>query len=61
LWDTGAGTAISLEAGCTVVDLEGKELSYNPSEGLKQYGFIVYPNKLQPIVNKHIISGEKSS
>jgi 3'(2'), 5'-bisphosphate nucleotidase len=61
LWDTGAGTAISLEAGCTVVDLEGKELSYNPVEGLKQYGFIVYPNKLQPIINKHIITGEKSS
>jgi len=45
LWDTGAGTAIATEAGCRVVDLKGKPLSYNPVDGLKQYGFIVYPKK----------------
>ncbi|MHC4759641.1 MAG: 3'(2'),5'-bisphosphate nucleotidase CysQ [Planctomycetota bacterium] len=45
LWDTGAGTAIATEAGCDVVDLEGNKLSYNLADGLKQYGFMVYPKK----------------
>ncbi len=43
LWDTAAGAAIAVEAGCKVVGLDGKPLSYNPADGLKREGFIVYP------------------
>ncbi len=43
LWDTAAGAAIALEAGCKVVDLLGKDLRYDPSSGLKHAGFIVHP------------------
>jgi 3'(2'), 5'-bisphosphate nucleotidase len=43
LWDSAAGAAIALEAGCRIVDLEGAPLSYDPAEGLKRPGFIVYP------------------
>jgi len=46
LWDTAAGTAIAVEAGCHVIDLEGKPLSYDPTEGLKRPGFIVYPRSV---------------
>lgn len=46
LWDTAAGVAIAIEAGCAVVDLAGKPLSFNPSAGLKHAGFIVYPKSL---------------
>jgi 3'(2'), 5'-bisphosphate nucleotidase len=52
LWDTGAGTAIAREAGCAVVDLEGNKLSYNPVEGLKRNGFMVYPSKLDSIIKE---------
>jgi len=52
LWDTGAGTAIAKEAGCTVVDLKGKTLSYDPSAGLKQHGFMVYGESLDEFVKQ---------
>ena len=43
LWDTAAGAAIARQAGCRVVDLGGKDLSYDLAEGLKRPGFIVCP------------------
>ncbi len=43
LWDTAAGAAIAIEAGCNVVDLAGAPLSYDPSVGIKRAGFIVLP------------------
>ena len=46
LWDTAAGTAIALEAGCRVVDLQNSDLSYDPKVGIKRPGFIVYPRQL---------------
>jgi 3'(2'), 5'-bisphosphate nucleotidase len=55
LWDTGAGTAIAKEAGCVVVDLQGKELRYNPKMDLKQYGFIVYPQQLRILLDQFIM------
>jgi len=47
LWDTAAGSAIAIEAGCRVIDLEGEPLSYNPADGLKRPGFIVYPRTVK--------------
>lgn len=46
LWDTAAGTAIALQAGCRVVDLNGNELTYRPEEGIKKAGFIVLPESM---------------
>ena len=43
LWDTAAGAAIALEAGCRVMDLRGRDLSYDPLAGLTRPGFIVCP------------------
>ncbi len=43
LWDTAAGPAIAIAAGFEVVDLDGRELSYDPAGGIKRAGFIVYP------------------
>ena len=47
LWDTAAGTAIAVEAGCEVVDLTGKPLSYDPKGGIKHAGFVVKPAGLE--------------
>jgi 3'(2'), 5'-bisphosphate nucleotidase len=47
LWDTAAGTAIALEAGCAVVDLSGQPLTYRPADGIKKPGFIVHPKSLE--------------
>ena len=52
LWDTAAGAAVAREAGCVVVDLKGTPLSYNPAEGIKRPGFLVYPRKLAPLIEK---------
>ncbi len=46
LWDTAAGAAIAVEAGCRVIDLNGEDLSYSPKTGIKRPGFIVYPSQL---------------
>jgi len=43
LWDTAAGAAIAIEAGCNVVDLAGKDLVYDPGRNIKHAGFIVSP------------------
>jgi len=43
LWDTAAGAAVAIAAGCEVVDLAGEPLSYDVADGLKREGFIVYP------------------
>jgi len=43
LWDTAAGAAIAIEAGCTVVDLSARDLQYDPRQSIKHYGFIVSP------------------
>ena len=51
LWDTAAGMAVAVEAGCCVVDLEGKDLSYNPADGIKHAGFLVYPSKLRDVID----------
>jgi 3'(2'), 5'-bisphosphate nucleotidase len=41
LWDTAAGTAIATAAGCSVVDLEGRPLRYDPAHGIKHPGFLI--------------------
>jgi 3'(2'), 5'-bisphosphate nucleotidase len=41
LWDTAAGSAIALGAGCFVVGLDGGPLRYEPAAGLKHRGFLV--------------------
>jgi 3'(2'), 5'-bisphosphate nucleotidase len=41
LWDTAAGTAIATIAGCSVVDLSGRPLRYDPAYGLTHPGFVV--------------------
>ncbi len=41
LWDTAAGAAIAREAGCAVVDLEGRPLAYDLAVGLTHAGFLV--------------------
>ena len=46
LWDTAAGGAVAIEAGCRVVDLQDNDLSYDPKAGIKRPGFIVYPSQL---------------
>ena len=43
LWDTAAGAAIAVEAGCRVLALDGEPLSYDPAKGLKREGFLVVP------------------
>ena len=43
LWDTAAGAAVALAAGCEVIDLVGAPLSYKVADGLKHEGFVVYP------------------
>jgi len=43
LWDTAAGAAVALAAGCDVIDLAGAPLSYDVANGLKREGFIVCP------------------
>jgi len=43
LWDTAAGAAIALEAGCRVLDLRGRDLTYDPLAGLTRPGFVVCP------------------
>jgi len=47
LWDTAAGAAIAIEAGCDVIDLTGKPLSYDPGGGIKHAGFVVKPAGLE--------------
>jgi 3'(2'), 5'-bisphosphate nucleotidase len=47
LWDTAAGAAIAIEAGCTVVDLAGNDLIYDPRQNIKHAGFIVSPAGLE--------------
>jgi 3'(2'), 5'-bisphosphate nucleotidase len=41
LWDTAAGAAIAAEAGCAVVDLDGRPLRYGLAEGLVRPAFLV--------------------
>lgn len=41
LWDTAAGTAIATIAGCSVIDLSGRPLRYDPAKGLTHPGFVV--------------------
>jgi len=43
LWDTAAGAAIAIESGCTIVDLNGDNLAYDPGRNIKHAGFIVAP------------------
>jgi 3'(2'), 5'-bisphosphate nucleotidase len=52
LWDTAAGSAIALAAGCKVIDLQGTALSYDPGQGIKRPGFIVYPKGLETLVQE---------
>ncbi len=52
LWDTAAGAAIAIEAGCSIVDLAGEDLTYDPSENLKHAGFIVAPAGLNPPITE---------
>ena len=46
LWDTAAGAAVAVEAGCAVMNLAGEPLSYDAGGGIKHSGFLVYPSGL---------------
>ena len=52
LWDTAAGAAIAIQAGCSVVDLSGDNLIYDPSRNIKHAGFIVSPVGLELPLDK---------
>ena len=54
LWDTAAGAAVAIEAGCEVTDLDGAALSYDPVDGLKRPGFLVFPSGLRPVIEKYL-------
>ncbi|MBS3735447.1 MAG: 3'(2'),5'-bisphosphate nucleotidase CysQ [Phycisphaerae bacterium] len=54
LWDTAAGAAVARAAGARVVDLAGQPLSYNPDDGIKRPGFIVYPEAMDEAVQAAI-------
>ncbi len=41
LWDTAAGAAVALSAGCAVVGLDGQPLRYDLARGLSHPGFLV--------------------
>jgi 3'(2'), 5'-bisphosphate nucleotidase len=41
LWDTAAGTAIAIEAGCDVLALDGRPLRYDLASGLVRPAFLV--------------------
>jgi 3'(2'), 5'-bisphosphate nucleotidase len=41
LWDTAAGAAVAMEAGCEVVALDGRPLRYLLADGLRHPGFFV--------------------
>lgn len=43
-WDTAAGAAIAIEAGCDAIDLAGRALRYDLGEGMKHQGFIIKPS-----------------
>jgi len=51
IWDTAAGTAVARASGCSVVDLDGNYLDYDPSAGILREGFIVYPSQMAPAIN----------
>lgn len=42
IWDTAAGYAVAVEAGCGVVGVDGKPLTYLPQGDLRQRFFVVY-------------------
>lgn len=50
LWDTAAGAAVARAAGCRVTDLAGEDLSYDPNDGIKRPGFLVYPTQMDATV-----------
>jgi 3'-phosphoadenosine 5'-phosphosulfate (PAPS) 3'-phosphatase len=41
LWDTAAGAAVAIEAGCEVLALDGRPLQYVLADGLRHPGFFV--------------------
>jgi 3'(2'), 5'-bisphosphate nucleotidase len=46
-WDSGAGAAVAIEAGCELIDTRGEGLSYDLARGLKHSGFILKPRGMQ--------------
>jgi len=48
LWDSAAAGAVALEAGCRLIDLEGRPLDYSGTGGIKHNGFIVYSPEAFP-------------
>jgi 3'(2'), 5'-bisphosphate nucleotidase len=44
-WDTAAGHAVAVAAGATVVELDGRPLSYNRREGLLNPFFVAYGDR----------------
>ena len=45
-----AGAAVARAAGCRVTDLAGEDLSYDPNDGIKRPGFLVYPTQMDATV-----------
>jgi 3'(2'), 5'-bisphosphate nucleotidase len=47
IWDTAAGTAVARAAGCRVIDPAGRDLDYDPANGILREGFIVFPEGMR--------------
>jgi 3'(2'), 5'-bisphosphate nucleotidase len=54
LWDTAAGAIVAREAGCLVLDLQGRPLAYDPADGIRREGFLVFPEGLEATVRAAI-------
>ncbi len=52
LWDTAAGTIIAREAGCLVIDLQGRDLRYDIHQGILHTGFVVVPKGNHALVHR---------
>jgi len=49
IWDTAAGYAVAVGAGCGVVGVDGRPLSYLPVGDLRQRYFVVYTQRWKEV------------
>lgn len=48
-WDTAAGGAVAMEAGCVLTNPDGSPFDYDLNRAMKHYGFVLYtPKTCQP-------------
>ncbi len=50
IWDTAAGYAVASEAGCDIISMEGKPLSYGPEGDLRQKNFVAFTGRVPGVV-----------